>query len=229
MSTRNHSPILVLLCSTFLLTYCHAQHMTLYSSDRIVFFGDSITEQGEQPGGYVALLRDTLATTLPGITIVNAGISGNRVPQLQERLDRDVLSQKPTVVVIYIGINDVWHFEKRGTGTSKDQYEAGLRDVVSRIQKTGARVVLCTPSVIGEQHHGNNKFDTVLDEYSRITHGIAKDLGARLCNLRQAFVEYLSAHNPANKEEGILTHDSVHLNDRGNRLVAETVLKSLSE
>jgi lysophospholipase L1-like esterase len=203
--------------------------MASNSSDRIVFFGDSITEQGEQPDGYVTLVRDTLIKQFPGIVIIGGGISGNRVPQLQERLDRDVLSKKPTLVVIYIGINDVWHFDKHGTGTPKDQFESGLRDVVSRIRKTGARVVLCTPSVIGERRHGENKFDVMLDEYSGIGRKIAKELHARICDLRLAFIDYLSKHNPRNREEGILTLDSVHLSDAGNRLVAETILKTLSE
>ncbi len=203
--------------------------MALSDSDRIVFFGDSITELGAQPNGYVVLVKDTLARQYPGIAIFGAGIGGDRVPQLQERLDRDVLPKKPTIVVIYIGINDVWHFDKHGTGTPKDKYEAGLRDVISRIKLSGARVVLCTPSVIGEKHHGENKFDAMLDEYSDISRRVAKELGARLCDLRNAFIQFLSSLNPKNREEGVLTFDSVHLNDEGNRLVADTILKALTE
>ena len=197
------------------------------SSDQIVFFGDSITEMGEQPNGYVTLLRDTLVKQYPGINIIGAGIGGNKVPQLQDRLDRDVLSKKATIVVIYIGINDVWHFEKHGTGTPKDKYESGLRDLISRIQKSGARVILCTPSVIGERRHGDNKFDAMLDEYSGISRRVTKEFGAKICDLRNAFIQYLAAHNPDNNVEGILTRDSVHLNDAGNRLVTETILKAL--
>jgi len=203
--------------------------MAIRGTDRIIFFGDSITEQGGQPNGYVALLRDILLKRYPGINIIGAGSSGNKVPQLVERVDRDVLSHRPTVVVIYIGINDVWHFEKHGTGTPKERYDAGLRNVIARIQVAGARVVLCTPSVIGERHHGENKFDAMLDEYSGISRTIATDAGARICDLRKTFVHYLSAHNRDNNDYGILTHDSVHLNDAGNRLVAETILKTLEE
>jgi lysophospholipase L1-like esterase len=205
------------------------QKMTMSGSDRIVLFGDSITEQGDHPNGYVTLLRDTLTKAYPGISVVGAGISGNKVPQLQERLERDVLSRKPTIVVIYIGINDVWHFEKHGTGTPKGEYDSGLRDVILRIQKSGARVILCTPSVIGEKHSGENHFDILLDEYSDISRRAAKDLRAEVCDLRKAFVRYLAKHNPENKDEGILTLDSVHLNEAGNRLVADAVLKTLEQ
>ena len=204
-----------------------AQRKAMSSSDQIVFFGDSITEMGEQPNGYVTLLRDTLVKQYPGINIIGAGIGGNKVPQLQDRLDRDVLSKKATIVVIYIGINDVWHFEKHGTGTPKDKYESGLRDLISRIQKSGARVILCTPSVIGERRHGDNKFDAMLDEYSGISRRVTKEFGAKICDLRNAFIRYLAEHNPDNNDEGVLTRDSVHLNNAGNRLVTETILKAL--
>jgi lysophospholipase L1-like esterase len=131
--------------------------------------------------------------------------------------------------VIYIGINDVWHFEKHGTGTPKEEYESGLRDLISRIQKSGARVILCTPSVIGERRRGENRFDVMLDDYCSISRSVAKELGAKICDLRKAFFHYLTAHNPKNRDEGVLTRDSVHLNDAGNRLVAETILKALED
>jgi lysophospholipase L1-like esterase len=130
---------------------------------------------------------------------------------------------------VYIGINDVWHFLLNGNGTPKDKYEVGLRDVITRIQKAGARVVLCTPSVIGEKHHGDNKLDAQLDEYSDISRRVAKELGATLCDLRNVFITYLNTHNPDNKDRGILTVDSVHLNDEGNRFVAATILESLGK
>jgi isoamyl acetate esterase len=208
---------------------CGVERAPLGSTDRIVLLGDSITELGVKPNGYVSILKDSLTGRYPGIAVIGVGISGNKVTQLQERLDRDVISKKPTVVVVYIGINDVWHFLLNGNGTPKDKYEAGLRDVITRIQKAGARVILCTPSVIGEKHHGDNKLDAQLDEYSDISRRVAKDLGATLCDLRNAFITYLNTHNPENKDRGILTVDSVHLNDEGNRFVAATILENLGK
>jgi len=202
--------------------------MPLRSSDRIVFFGDSLTEQGELPQGYVSIVREHLRKDYPGITVIGAGISGNKVPQLVERLDRDVLRHRPTIVVIYIGINDVWHFDKHGTGTPKPVYESGLRDLIARIQASSARVMLCTPSVVGEKHRGENKLDSLLDDYAGISREVAQSLGATVCDLRKEFISYLTSHNPKNLSEGILTVDSVHLNDEGNRLVAETLLSVIS-
>ncbi len=209
-----------------------APAVTLKKGDRLVFLGDSITQGGGGPKGYVTLIKKALAEKHPdlGVEVINAGISGNKVPDLQRRLQRDVLDKKPTVVVIYIGINDVWHGERDpARGTPKDRYEAGLKEIIDKIKAAGARVVLCTPSVIGERPDGSNPLDAKLDEYAAVSRKVAKEEGVPLCDLRKAFVAYLKAHNAQKKERGVLTGDRVHLNDAGNKLVAETILKSLGE
>src|SRR5580692_10445268 len=96
----------------------------LKKGERIVFLGDSITEAGVSPKGYVTLIKNSLNEKHKdlGIEIIGAGISGNKVPDLQKRLERDVLMKKPTLVVIYIGINDVWHGESDpAKGTTKEK------------------------------------------------------------------------------------------------------------
>jgi lysophospholipase L1-like esterase len=204
----------------------------LKKGDRIVFLGDSITEGGVRPKGYVTLIKRALGDKHKDleIEVIGAGVSGNKVPDLQRRLEKDVLARKPTLVVIYIGINDVWHGENDpAKGTSKEDFEAGLKEVIGKITASGARVVLCTPSVIGEKKDGANKLDRKLDEYADVSRKVAKDLKVPVCDLRKAFQAYLQEHNPDNKEAGILTSDRVHLNDAGNKFVAETILKTLGE
>jgi lysophospholipase L1-like esterase len=219
-----------LMVSALLLLVGCIPRIPLRNGDRIIFFGDSITEQGAQPNGFVTLIKDELNARHPErkIEIINAGVSGNRAPDLLRRVAQDVIDAKPAIVVIYIGINDVWHWALEGhQGTPKDQYESDLREVIARIQYTGARVILCTPSVIGERYDGRNPQDAMLDEYAAISRKIVLDLGIRLCDLRKAFITYLKVHNKENKEKGILTTDGVHLNDEGNKLVAQEILKLL--
>ena len=209
-----------------------AAPVSLKKGDRIVFLGDSITAGGVRPKGYVTLIKQTLAEKHPdlGIEIIGAGVSGNKVPNLQQRLDKDVLAKKPTIVVIYIGINDVWHGEKdRGAVPFRTSTRRASRKSSARLRPAGARVILCTPSVIGEKKDGANTLDKKLDEYADISRKVAKETNVQLCDLRAAFVNALKERNPDNKERGILTGDRVHLNDAGNRLVAETMLKSLGE
>lgn len=204
----------------------------LRDGDRIAFLGDSITQQGAGPGGYVWLIEDALSRRLTGrlagadVQVIRAGISGHRVPNLQERLERDVLSKKPTVVFIYIGINDVWHSLK-GHGTPKDAYEAGLRDIIGRIQKVGAVVVLATPTVIGEKPDGSNPLDKMLDEYAAISRKVAHETDSTPCDLRVAFVNWLRSNNTQKFEKGLLTGDGVHLSAQGNRLVCEQASQAI--
>lgn len=199
---------------------------TLKKGDKVVFLGDSITQGGNGPKGYVGLIREKFKEA--GVEVLNAGISGNKVPDLTRRLQKDVLDKKPTLVVIYIGINDVWHGEndpKRGT--SKADFDTGLRAIIEKIGAAGGKVVLCTPTVIGEK--AENKLDKQLDEYSDVSRKIAADLKLPLVDLRKAFLDHLKANNPENKEKGILTGDRVHLNDAGNKLVADTILKVIAK
>jgi isoamyl acetate esterase len=202
----------------------------LKKGDRIVFFGDSITAGGSGDKGYITLVKKGLDANYKdlGVETVNAGVSGNKVPDLQHRLQKDVLDKKPTIVFIYIGINDVWHWSmKNGKGTTKEAYEAGLKDLITRITGAGARAILCTPSVIGEKTGGANPQDKMLDEYSDISRKVATETKTQLCDLHKAFVDYLQAHNAGSKESGILTGDRVHLNEAGNRLVADQMLAAL--
>ena len=221
----------VTLLSTAFTASTHAadeKSPALKKGDRIVFLGDSITQGGVGPKGYVTVIKNALKERHPdlGIEVVGAGISGNKVPDLQKRVEKDVIAKKPTLVVIYIGINDVWHGEKDpAKGTSPEKFEAGLKEVVGKIQAAGARVVICTPSAIGEKKDGGNKLDKQLDAFSDISRKVAADTKSQLCDLRKAFADHLKENNADDKEKGILTGDRVHLNEAGNKFVAEQILK----
>jgi len=134
-----------------------------------------------------------------------------------------VLSKKPTLVFIYIGVNDVWHFisHKAKDGTPKDVFEAGLRDLVQQCKASGALVVVATLATIGEKHDGTNPQDTMLDEYAAITRTVAKEENAPLCDLRKAFMDYLKEHNTENRRNRILTRDGVHPIEAGDHLICD--------
>lgn len=200
----------------------------LRDGDRVVFLGDSITWSGARDGGYIRLLEQDLAGREPKLAaeLIGAGISGNKVPDLLARLDADVLAHKPTVVVVYIGINDVWHSLKQN-GTPKDVFAAGLRELLDRIAGAGARAILCTPSVIGEKTDGSNQLDAMLAEYAAIARRVARQADVALLDLRWRFLRHLREHNQDQRAKGVLTTDGVHLNPAGNRFVADCMLAAL--
>ncbi len=216
---------------TITVLFMAAYQSGLKENDTIIFFGDSITQLGENPGGYVRLVRDSLTSKYKNLNleIIGAGISGHKVPDLIARLDKDVLSKKPTIVVIYIGINDVWHWDLKIGGTTKEKFEEGLKFLIGKINENNARVILCTPSVVGERSDSLNKLDKMLDEYADISRRVAKETGSSLCDLRSAFLEYELANNPKQLHEGILTYDGVHLSAEGNRFVAKKMIEALEK
>ncbi|MCA9319853.1 MAG: dienelactone hydrolase family protein [Planctomycetes bacterium] len=189
-------------------------------TERVAFFGDSITQAGARPGGYVDLIAQALAALDPPTEVIPAGISGNRVPDLLARVDEDVLAKKPSLVFVFIGINDVWH-STRGKGTPIEEYKAGLHTLVRRIKESGADVILATPTVIGEKAAGENALDAMLDEYALASKRVALEEGVMWYDLRVPMTEHLTAFNSRNLEEGVLTTDGVHLNPAGNRFLAE--------
>lgn len=221
-------PLLLVFVAMNPSAYAAEQAAPLKKGDRVVFLGDSITQQGAGPNGYVTLFGQMIKEQMPDaeITVINAGISGHKVPDLQQRLDKDVLAKDPTVVVIYIGINDVWH-STSGRGTSTEDYETGLRELIDRIHAKNARVLLVTPSVIGEKVPGENPLDGMLAQYAGISRKVAYETGVQLLDLHDAFRHYLETHNPKGVSKGILTTDGVHLNDAGNKFVASQMLSAL--
>lgn len=215
---------------TFVFTILFALIALLMPADkkkRIIFFGDSITESGVKPGGYLVRMDSMIALQGKGdlYELVGSGISGNKIYDLYLRLDEDVLSKKPDVVVIYIGVNDVWHKRNAGTGTDPDKFEKFYTAIIKKLAVNNIKTVLCTPAVIGEKTDFTNEQDGDLNKYSNIIRGIADKNNLPLIDLRKIFLDYNLKNNPSNKESGILTTDRVHLNAKGNQLVAEEMLK----
>ena len=101
------------------------EKMLLQEGTRLVMIGDSITDcnraydampagWGSFGDGYVNLVNACLTGLAPEqkVMVINKGISGNTILDLQSRWDEDVLALKPDWVSIMIGVNDAWrHFD----------------------------------------------------------------------------------------------------------------------
>ena len=192
---------------------------------RVIFFGDSITQAGVKPGGYIERLK----TMLPAdqFELIGAGIGGNKIYDLYLRMDEDVLAQKPDVVIIYVGVNDVWHKATSGTGTDPDKFVKFYEAVVKKLQAANIRVMLCTPAAIGEKTDFTNQQDGDLNQYSQFIRDLASRQKLPIIDLRKGLLEYNIKNNPENKDRGILTTDRVHLTDTGNQFVAEQMKAGL--
>jgi len=200
--------------------------------NKVIFFGDSITQAGVQPGGYITRIDSMckVEKLSDRYEFVGAGIGGNKIYDLYLRMDDDVLAKNPDIVLIYVGVNDVWHKSMYGTGTDPDKFERFYQAVINKIKAKGSKIIMATPAAIGEKTDFSNEQDGDLNKYCNIIREIAKKNNIPVVDLRKGLLEFNLQHNPENKEKGILTSDRVHLNAAGNQFVADamwTVIKEL--
>src|SRR5687767_16016321 len=129
--------------------------MAASSSLAVVTFGASMTDGARSTADMNARWPDVLARRLaarkgPGVAILNAGISGNRVLgdgaglSALARFDKDVLMQTGvTHVVIMEGINDIG-LARNNPSPSADDIIAGHMQLITRARARGLRVIGAT-------------------------------------------------------------------------------------
>jgi isoamyl acetate esterase len=215
---------LLLLTLFAMFSFRHQQQ-----KEHILFFGDSITQAGVNADGYITVLGKMIQEKglADRYQLTGAGIGGNKVYDLYLRMEDDVLAKNPNTVVIWVGVNDVWHKRSHGTGTDADKFEKFYNALIKKLKARNIKVLLCTPAAIGEKTDFSNELDGDLNKYSSIIRSIAKNNSCELIDLRKVFLDYNLSNNPTNKDRDILTSDGVHLNEKGNKLVAETMYRQL--
>ncbi|MCK9477929.1 MAG: GDSL-type esterase/lipase family protein [Firmicutes bacterium] len=169
---------------------------------KIIAFGDSIT-QGS------ALTTDMknwteLLSERYGTEIINAGVAGNSSAQGLARLERDVLSLRPDLVIINFGMNDSVLDGPHYVAVS--QFADNITQIVEEIRKAGAMPVLVTPNPIIEgnetsyyySRHNKAVFtpyggaQTVLNTYVQCIREIAKGTGTPLADVNREWRNYNS-------------------------------------
>jgi lysophospholipase L1-like esterase len=218
-----------ILILTFIASFGLMSFVSQPKKLKVIFFGDSITQQGAGKNGYIPKMDSLIKEQglSDNYELAGAGVSGNRIYDLYLRIETDVLEKKPDVVVIYIGINDVWHKTTTGTGTEPNKYEQFYKAIIKKLQAQNIKIILCTPTIIGEKNDLTNLQEGDLNKYSNIVRNIAKSLTLPVCDLRIAFTEYLKNNNPNNVEKGVLTVDGVHMNQTGNLLLATEMWQTI--
>jgi lysophospholipase L1-like esterase len=211
--------------------------LCLQHGQKFLLIGDSITDCGRRDSaapfgtGYVALLRDLVLARWPerDITWVNKGIGGNKITDLQERWEDDVMREAPDWLSVKIGINDLHtHLGDPQYGVSPARFRAGYHDILSRTkEKLGARLLLITPfyiSIDRSGQSGRSRVLEVLPEYLGIVEEMAQEFGAKLVRLQPVFEVQLQ-HRPAEE----FCPEPVHPNRTGHMVIAHEVLRALCE
>lgn len=125
---------------------------------RILFQGDSITDWGRDYNdfysvgwGYARFASEYIKEMFPEkeLEFLNRGIGGNKVIDLVNRMDHDIIELQPDFVSILIGINDVWAHEGDRNWMPDNEFEAQYRTVLDAIkEKTNAKIMLIEPFLI---------------------------------------------------------------------------------
>src|SRR6185295_10710406 len=126
----------------------------LKDGDRVLFYGDSITEQRL----YTTYVEHYVLTHYPErhITFINTGWGGDQVTRNEcvpcngvgglARIKRDVIDHHPTVVTLLFGMNDGRYYDF-DEATMK-VYTDGLAAIIQELKaKTKARLYVMTPTV----------------------------------------------------------------------------------
>ncbi len=205
--------------------------MLFEPSQKIVFIGDSITDADRQTSaapygnGYVSMMRNFLIARYPdrNLTIVNKGVGGNTVRDLDKRWEQDVVAEKPNWLSVCIGINDVWrHFGgNAGEAVPLDEYQSTLRRLLKRAQTaTSAKLILMEPYMI--QPDRSDPMRRLMDVYSQVVDLIASDFNATLVHTQAAFDAALVHTSPL-----YWAQDHIHPNSPGHAIIAMAVLRAI--
>lgn len=183
----------------------------------IAFLGDSITQFGwEQPKGYVNLVVTSLTNAGMKILPIPAGKCGHTSFDMLNRMDKDVLSKNPDIMFFMGGLNDIWL--NKGTF---EEYQNNIKQIIEKAQSAGTRVVLMNLTIISEDV--NSKTNKEIDKYNEFLQELANERSILYIDLNGVIKEELKKHKTG--EKNILTLDGVHLNAKGNSIIAEKIVK----
>ena len=215
----------ILILGPALLAFpLRAQYAGPESGQKVAFMGDSITQFGTSPSGYVTLVEMALKDIGKPIVVIPAGVSGNTSKDMIARLQKDVLDKKPDWMTLSCGVNDVWH---GAGGVELDPYEQNITSMVDQATAAGIKVVLLTSTMIGEdQPNPNNQKLTAYNDFLR---KLATERHLSLVDLNAAMQDELAKQKAAATgfKGYYITVDGVHMNCLGNQMMAEGILKAM--
>jgi len=197
-----------------------AEQRLLEDGQRIVFLGDSITQDGN---GYVSVVESIIGALAPDmkLTYINAGVGGHKVTDMLERIGESVIAHDPDWVTISVGINDVWHGHN---GVPIEEFRKKYNELVRRLSKqTVAKLVLFTTTVIGEEL--DSEANHRLVEYNEHIRKVAKRRKLLLVEMNGAFHGAISDWHKIGTDLRFTT-DGVHTNPIGAYLMAHTLAKA---
>ncbi len=212
--------------------------IAIKANDIILFQGDSITDASRNRDaavpndiagmgrGYAMIAASVLLNKFAdkNLKIYNKGISGNKVPQLDERWQADCLDLKPNILSILIGVNDYWHKRNGKYEGSAQAYGDQYRKLLDRTLQAlpGVQLIIGEPFAVKNVKHVDDSWFPEFAQYQQVSRDIAKEYKA-------AFIPYQSIFDEAEKRNSgaYWTSDGVHTSLAGANLMAESWLATV--
>lgn len=209
-------------------------HQACAGSVKIVTFGDSTTA----PRPNVEIYTDQLRARFPDVQFVNRGVGGNDTGMASLRFEKDVLAERPQLVIVQFGINDstvdVWKVPPRSEPrVSLTIFEHNMRRFILDIRKAGGFPVLMTPNQIRwtdelRRLYGKPPYDPasetgfsgILAKYAAITRKLAFEYQVPLVDVFALYDKWEKDHQLSGSK---LLTDGMHPNSDGQRLVADAL------
>lgn len=206
----------------------------IHPGNKILFTGDSITDCGSSLSedinflghGYPIFIASLLGISHPELelTFVNTGVSGNRVADLADRWQRDVLNHKPDILSVLIGINDAAMRYHTPSSVSAMEFCEVYRDLLRRTRRElpDTQIVLMEPFLLPLRTELIRWRDE-LDPKIQAVRELASEFSCTLIPLDGIF-----AAAACRREMSFWTKDGVHPTATGHALIADSWIKAAS-
>jgi lysophospholipase L1-like esterase len=187
----------LLLLSCFFIAGCGGPEPITLSGENIICFGDSLTFGTGAPRdkSYPAQLAEMI-----GHQVINSGIPGDTTARALQRLERDVLSKSPRIVLITLGGNDLKN------GVDKNLAFKNLKEIVLAIQAKDALVVIGGIKLLFWDRGYEKEFEKLAEETGILL--VPNILGGLMGNEN-------------------LMHDTIHPNAAGYEIMAKKFFKAI--
>lgn len=231
----------LILAFGLLTPVTHAE-LAVKSGETIAFMGDSITQAGNRPNGYITLVMKALKSQGLDVKHIPAGKSGHKSTNMLARLENDVISKDPDWMTLSCGVNDVWHFklilgDREFEGVGLEDYKKNITAIIDKCQAADIKVMVLTSTMIGEDQ--SKELNQMMVPYNDFLREIAKEKGCLLADLNadmqaalkkipdvpgkpKTFGKYFYGGDLKNK----LTSDGCHMNPEGNKMMARGILRT---
>jgi len=204
--------------------------ISVNSDKRLLFVGDSITDcarcdDPEQIGtGYVRIIRDYMRVKHPPTAphVINRGVGGNQILDMASRWQTDVIAQRPHILSINIGVNDVWYgFSDANRAVAPQRFGEVLHGLLTQVKHhlPECKLVMCEPSGIWTPQPA--EASPRLKPYVKAVGDLAREFKADCVVPLHAAFAYAMQSRPDIQ----WTTDGVHPTTSGHMLIAMTWLQ----